>query len=326
MSRFQKALSLLIANSIHQTKKLRTPSLLMFWMIILILGWSKLSCSPPSPENAPPKKKAQNSNFLTDLDKRLTDIATVCNYELGCYWEEGHDYIEFKACTLRRSKSAGFRSTEDCHEVSLTVLEDLVSILKIEAKKPWFRVGKASKKRRSSPSSDTEPSNPVSPSPTAIAGFCSRTAGVQTAILGQLTGVTCSTITQANLDSIVTSLTVELEHRVGDGDSGCPSQRSTLQAGDFSGLRRLRKLVLDDNCLDALPSGIFAGLGDLEEITFGQQGRLGDSASWPSDVFDGLNSMTRLKLPECSVPCSDIPSCVALKVRRGSALTVIEEC
>ena len=289
--KLQKALSFL-SPALYRTKRLKA---LVFLLIVLILSISKLSCfSPPSPEKAPdpsnpppPARKNINSNFFKDLDKDLADIAYDCNYKMECYWEAGHDHIEFKACPQKVSKSAGFRSIGDCHEASLTVLEDLISILKIESKRPWFRVGRISEKRRNSPSSDTDPSdpsspepstpdpsNPVSPpptpTPTAIAGFCSRTAGVQTAILGQLTGVTCSTITQANLDSIVTSLTVVLVNRARTGNTTC-RLTSSLQAGDFSGLRRLRKLVLDDNCLNTLPSNIFSDMGDLEELTFGQE-------------------------------------------------------
>ena len=175
-------------------------------------------------------------------------------------------------------------------------------------------------------SSDPSPS----PGPPPIPNFCSRTAEVQTAILGRLSGKTCSTVTQADLDTIVTELIMPLDPHTGaqSGISICPGA-ATLQAGDLSGLRRLTYINFDSSCLDDLPSGIFSGLGDLERINFGATRQLGGNHSditnrgFPPAVFDGLSSLQTINMPECGHACSTIPACSAAQTR---GVTVTEDC
>ena len=181
----------------------------------------------------------------------------------------------------------------------------------------------------SSAGNPRSPSSPDPPTPTcSIPNFCSRTAEVQTAILGRLSGKTCCTVTQADLDTIVTELRVPLDPHIRAGYARC-QRTATLQAGDLQGLRRLTHIDFANSCLRDLPSGIFSGMDDLEEIEFGQGYRLGlvshpdnPNRGFPTDVFDGLSNLQRLKMPECAEPCSTIPACDNLPNR----VTVTQGC
>ena len=183
-------------------------------------------------------------------------------------------------------------------------------------------------------SSSLSPSPSPTPDPTpdptcSIPDFCSRTAEVQTAILGRISGKTCCTVTQADLDTIVTELRVPLDPHIRPGYATCQST-ATLQADDFSGLRRLTHINFASSCLSNLPSGIFSGMTDLERIEFEQTNELGRGHStdptnrgFPADVFNGLSNLQTIHMPECGSDCSTIPACASAD-NRGVA--IIEDC
>ena len=137
------------------------------------------------------------------------------------------------------------------------------------------------------------------------AGICGRTAAVQTAILGKISGVTdCALVTDAHLAAIT-------------GDLGLSNKSITaLAAGDFDGLTALETLYLYGNALTTLPAGVFDELtalktldldfnglttlpdGVFDELTALDQLFLEDNGldMLPAGVFDGLTALTKLTL------------------------------
>ena len=90
--------------------------------------------------------------------------------------------------------------------------------------------------------------------PPAELGICARTLAVREAIVAQADRVhSCAFIDADDLDAI---RTLDLSGR----------DITTLQAGDFEGLRRLRELRLNRNALHALPRGMFDGLPMLRLV------------------------------------------------------------
>ena len=88
---------------------------------------------------------------------------------------------------------------------------------------------------------------------------------------------------------------------------------TSLQAGDFSGLPALTRLLLEDNQLSSLPAGVFAGLSALTDLHL-YANRLN---SVPSDVFAGLSSLVALHLsinPLSSVPADVFAGLSSLRV------------
>ena len=98
-------------------------------------------------------------------------------------------------------------------------------------------------------------------------GICSRTAAVQTAILGRigrLTGTVaedCDEVTVADLTAI--DGTLDLSDPTFDDDT---DDITALKSGDFAGLTSLETLNFTVNDLTTLPADIFAGLTNLETL------------------------------------------------------------
>ena len=77
-------------------------------------------------------------------------------------------------------------------------------------------------------------------------GICARTAQVRNAIVDRIPGVhTCSAVTDAHLAAVTGLLNLN------------DTAISNFKFGDFSGLTRLRSLLLTDNQLTTLPADIF---------------------------------------------------------------------
>ena len=113
-------------------------------VLFLFLPAVFIACpSPPRPEKNP--VPVGRSAFFADLERDLADIAGDCKDNLNCYWEEGHDHIEFNAC--RGGALALFGSLTKCHKDSIAVLEDLIVELGFASKKTRRR--RRSRRRRS---------------------------------------------------------------------------------------------------------------------------------------------------------------------------------
>ena len=110
-------------------------------------------------------------------------------------------------------------------------------------------------------------------------GVCDRTPQVQQAIVRAAGVEDCGDVTGAHLSAVT--------------DLNLRGQRiTTLSAGDFSGLVRLRTLGLSDNDLTSLPGGIFAGLVSLRRLL------LYDNVltTLPESSFAGLPTLRELEL------------------------------
>ena len=112
-------------------------------------------------------------------------------------------------------------------------------------------------------------------------GICTRTAAVQTAILGKIEGVDdCADVTATHLAAITGSLSL--------------SRRSisSIAAGDFAGLTALTALYLHRNSVRELPVGVFDDLTSL--TTLNLQGN--NLSTIPVRTFARLTSLTHLYL------------------------------
>ena len=110
--------------------------------------------------------------------------------------------------------------------------------------------------------------------------ICSRTAEVQTGILAEVSGATCSTITDTQLASI-THLEV-----TGYSSAG-------LVPGDFAGLTGLEWMSITDSpLLTTVPANAFSEVVGLEYIYMAENG----ISSVDADAFDGLTSLEELYL------------------------------
>ena len=113
--------------------------------------------------------------------------------------------------------------------------------------------------------------------------ICSRTAGVQTAILTAInsagTTTTCETVTDEQLAGVTTIRASN--HAI-----------TSLQSGDFAGLTSLRNLALWGNAITTLPSDIFTGLTTLTSLELDGN----DITILPANIFTGLTALTRLDL------------------------------
>ena len=112
-------------------------------------------------------------------------------------------------------------------------------------------------------------------------GICTRTAAVQTAILGKIEGVDdCADVTATHLAAITGSLSL--------------SRRSisSIAAGDFAGLTALTALYLHRNSVSELPVGVFDDLTSL--TTLNLQGN--NLSTIPARTFARLTSLTHLHL------------------------------
>ena len=114
--------------------------------------------------------------------------------------------------------------------------------------------------------------------------LCERTGQVRAAILIAVDASNCGEVTEAQLAAIS-----ELQL----GNRGM----STLQAGDFSGLRGLTLLDLGKNGLSELPAGVFTGLMHLKLLVLNRN----NLTALPAGVFDGLTELTYLRLDNNSL-------------------------
>ena len=112
-------------------------------------------------------------------------------------------------------------------------------------------------------------------------GICGRTAQVQTAILGQISGITdCAAVTPAHLAGITGTLDLS-EQNI-----------TAIAAGDFAGLTALTELNLNLNALSTLPADVFDGLTALTRLDLQYTGL----TTLPAGVFENLTALTELDL------------------------------
>ena len=94
-----------------------------------------------------------------------------------------------------------------------------------------------------------------------LSSICDRTAQVQDAIVAAIDGVSdCADVTTTQLASVTGT-------------------------GVFSGLTKLKNLLLRDNALTSLPAGVFSGLEELGLLDLHNN----DLTSLPDGVFSGLD-------------------------------------
>ena len=123
----------------------------------------------------------------------------------------------------------------------------------------------------------------VTVNPQETGGICGRTAAVQTAILGKISGVTdCALVTDAQLAAITGELDLE------------DQSITALAAGDFDGLIALETLWLNDNDLTMLPAGVFDELTALTKLYLNDN----DLTTLPAGVFDELTALEQLYLDD----------------------------
>ena len=138
-----------------------------------------------------------------------------------------------------------------------------------------------------------------------VVNICDRTPEVEAVILAQVTGATCSTITDAQLAAIVRSLLIEgyssptLLSSDFAGLTGvnvltisASPDLQTVPANAFSEIPNLTDLYLTDNAIDTLHPNAFGDLSELEalDLTYNHIKILEEG------VFNGLSSLTRLIL------------------------------
>ena len=117
---------------------------------------------------------------------------------------------------------------------------------------------------------------------TLITGICSRTDQVEDAILDALGGsIACEDVMTSDL------LQVPALNLSSGGIS-------SLQEGDFLGLRELTNLNLSGNTLTGLPSGVFSDLIELETLDLNGNGLM----SLPEGVFSELSALTSLDVSD----------------------------
>ena len=134
--------------------------------------------------------------------------------------------------------------------------------------------------------------------------ICSRTAEVQTAILAEVSGATCSTITDTQLAAITrlevtgysnasivpgdfAGLTVLERMEITDSPS-----LTTVPANAFSEVTGLTRLVLVWNTISSVDADAFDGLTTLDRLYLNNN----EIATLHEDIFDGLTNLDRLYL------------------------------
>ena len=133
--------------------------------------------------------------------------------------------------------------------------------------------------------------------------ICSRTDQVEAGILAAVnamsgvSGVTCSTVTSAQLAAITGTLS--LNDSTADDDN---DDITTLQAGDFEGLSGVVILNLIDNRLTTLPANVFSGLTGATLVQLDRN----TISTLDADAFNGLDVLTGLSLNGNSL--STLPS------------------
>ena len=115
----------------------------------------------------------------------------------------------------------------------------------------------------------------------ATTGICTRTDQVRDAIVARIQAARdCTQVTAAHLAS--------LKGRLKLGGKGI----SSLKAGDFAGLSKLKEIWLENNQLTTLPPGLFDGLSAVEILQL--NGNHLDSL--PVGAFEGLSAVWLLQL------------------------------
>ena len=112
-----------------------------------------------------------------------------------------------------------------------------------------------------------------------------------------VSGVTCSTVTSAQLAAITGTLS--LNDSTADDDN---DDITTLQAGDFEGLSGVVILNLIDNRLTTLPANVFSGLTGATLVQLDRN----TISTLDADAFNGLDVLTGLSLNGNSL--STLPS------------------
>ena len=130
------------------------------------------------------------------------------------------------------------------------------------------------------PSDDYFLFSPSRTSVTVKVGICDRTPQVRDELLSVLGKNDCADVSNQDLARVDGTLDLN--------DSGIAS----LRPEDFSGLTNLERLLLNDNRLQGLPSGLFEGLGNLGTLEF----RRNQLQSLRRDAFSGLGNLNRLRL------------------------------
>ena len=145
----------------------------------------------------------------------------------------------------------------------------------------------------------------AAPRQQTVVNICDRTPEVEAVILAEVTGATCSTITDAQLAAIVRSLLIEgyssptLLSSDFAGLTGvnfltisASPDLETVPANAFSEMPHLRDLYLTDNAINTLHPNAFGDLSELEalNLTYNHIKILEEG------VFSGLSSLTSLVL------------------------------
>ena len=193
-------------------------------VLFLFLPAVFVACPSSSPQTKKSPVPASRSSFFAGLERDFADIAEDCKDNLNCYWEEGHDHIEFNAC--RGAVLALFGSLTECHEDSISTLEDLAVELDLIPKKTRRR---RRSRRRRSPSnsggnSGSEPSS-VTLNRELYDRICGQ-PGVQCRSYDELLGLSGSDLCSqpANIRVFFSGLSCE-----GDGNGEEPSTPPVIQ-------------------------------------------------------------------------------------------------
>ena len=185
-------------------------------ILFLFLTTVFVACSSPSqPEKNP--APASRSAFFADLERDLADIAGDCKDNLNCYWEKGHDHIEFNAC--RGRVLALFGSLAKCHEDSIAVLEDLIVELDLTSKKTRRR--RRRRRSRSGGNNGSPPTASVTLNRELYDRVCSQD-GVQCPSYDDLAGLSGSDICRqpAPVRALFSDLSCDGDGNNGDSGNG----------------------------------------------------------------------------------------------------------
>ena len=133
--------------------------------------------------------------------------------------------------------------------------------------------------------------------------ICTRTDHVQTAILAEVPGATCATVTDTQLAAIThLEITKKTDFSIVPGDfagltglivlniSG--NGFSTLDEDIFDGLTSLTTLDIYNNNLETLPEDIFHDLTELRDLDIFEN----SITTLPQDIFDQPTKLTTIKL------------------------------
>ena len=179
-----------------------------------------LIACPKPPQSGKNLVLASRSAVFADLERDLADIAEDCNHELNCYWEKGHDHIEFSAC--RAGVLALFGSLTECHEDSISTLEDLAVELDLTPKKNR-RSRSRRRRRRSSRSGGNSSPDSVTLNRAVYDNICNQ-PGAQCLSYDDLLAISRSgrnlCCQPANIRAFFSNLSCEDD---GNSDETCPS-------------------------------------------------------------------------------------------------------